>query len=152
MKSCFVLHLLSPIPLMPDLVPLLNNTIITIVMLEKHLDLFKRSKTPFEHLALPSMPLFVILPKSGMMSFEGWLLKINIFKTLVLAARHGATGIFPGPTHPFLLLHFPSRPSSSTLSLSPVVSSVCIGDSAPSKHGGVGIYVYMWIGGWHWIW
>jgi len=61
----------SPLRLMSDLVPLHNSPILTMVTLEKQLGLFKRSKPPFEHLLLLSIPFFVILSKSSMISFKG---------------------------------------------------------------------------------
>jgi len=71
LKSLLVLYLLSPLPLLPDLVLLLNNPTLTILTLEPHLGPFKRSKPPSRHMMLLSMPLFVILSKSDMMSSEG---------------------------------------------------------------------------------
>ena len=71
MKSWLVLHLMYSFPLLSDLVPFHNNLVLTIMTLEKHLGQFKRSMPPFGHLLLLSIPLFVILSKSSVMSSEG---------------------------------------------------------------------------------
>ena len=60
----------APFPLSPDLVPLHNNPILTMMTLEKYLGQFKRSKHPFGHLSLLSTLLFVILSTRAMMSSE----------------------------------------------------------------------------------
>jgi len=142
----------APLPLLLDLVPLPNHPILTILTFKPHLGQFKRSKPPSGHILLLSMPLFITLSKSGMISSKGWSLhKIYISRTLVLASRRGKIGISLNPTHTHPLLQHPSRSSSSTLSPSLLVSLVYIGDNTLYKHGEVGIFVYMWIASWRCI-
>jgi len=115
MKTWPVLHLLSLLPLLPVLVPLPNHHILTTQILAPHLGPFRRSKPPFAHMLLLSMPLFVNLSKSGMISSEGWLLhRTNTSRTLVHVFKLGVIGISLNPTHHHPhLLHHPSRWSSS---------------------------------------